>query len=345
MNLVARVVARFLQAEDGEEKKPGKGGVPARWQEFLDKVHHGGKERVKNPNPKTQSRHKEVAYSTALKYPKFFLEAMKEYNEWAKKNPKDKGEGGAKGKAPEEKPKSRTPLPEAIKDAVTRVFGDNPPSVEDFEEMFSVGKDHKTKITKIRHVKGAVTNDFDFEGDPAEHVVRGSVEVNYEIHDKDGKVIGHGAQNFNTVDGEKVVFNQEVKLDEKSQGQGLGKTMLKNNFTAFKKMGVKKSMLNADWKGRYVWPRMGYDSDPDTVNAMKDDLRKHLRTEVGISKAAADKILDACKTLHDISSVRVDGEHAGKDFLLSKRARVFSASISLDDDDPGFKILKEYVGL
>lgn len=101
------VIAQFhRRADEGEgEDSSGKGGVPPRWQEWLDKVHQGGREKVSNPNPATRDAHPQVSYTTALKQRLFFQKAMKEYYEWAKKNPEDKGSKKEKPKE-EEKPSS-----------------------------------------------------------------------------------------------------------------------------------------------------------------------------------------------------------------------------------------------
>jgi hypothetical protein len=109
--LALRVAARFQQriADEGEEA-PSKGGVPPRWQEWLDAVHQGGKAKVPNPNAETRDRYSEVAFSTALKDKDVFRKAMKEYHEWIKKNPEDKKGPSAPAKAEktDEKPKPKS---------------------------------------------------------------------------------------------------------------------------------------------------------------------------------------------------------------------------------------------
>jgi hypothetical protein len=89
MNPIAlRVMTRFLgRTADAQEEDPSKGGVPPRWKEWLDKVHQGGSEKVPNPNPETRDRFKDVSFTTALKDKDVFRKALKEYHEWAKKNP------------------------------------------------------------------------------------------------------------------------------------------------------------------------------------------------------------------------------------------------------------------
>lgn len=109
--LTLRVASIFVVrlADEGEEGPSGKGGVPARWHEWLDAVHQGGKKQVPNPNPDTRARFPQVTFSTSLKDKATFSKALKEYHEWAKKNPeKDKPSEKAPAKTDESKDKSRS---------------------------------------------------------------------------------------------------------------------------------------------------------------------------------------------------------------------------------------------
>ncbi len=106
-SLAERLAARYLQADEGEGDT-GKGGVPARWNEWLDAVHQGGRAKVPNPSAETRSRYPNVSFSTALKDKAFFSDAMKDYREWAKKNP-EKGKGGEKPAAKPEEAPAKTP--------------------------------------------------------------------------------------------------------------------------------------------------------------------------------------------------------------------------------------------
>lgn len=116
-SLALRVARRFLAESDrfadegGEEEDSSKGGVPPRWQEWLDAVHEGGKAKVPNPNAETRDRYHEVAFTTALKDKKTFGKAMKEYYEWIGKHP-EKKEPSEKPSLKAEEPKA----PEAKKD-------------------------------------------------------------------------------------------------------------------------------------------------------------------------------------------------------------------------------------
>lgn len=100
-SLVERVAARFLTADAEGEEDPKKGGVPARWNEWLDETKAEGKKKVPNPNPETKTKSPEVSFSTALKDKAFFQQALKDYQLWAKKTPEAEGE-----KAPSAKPKA-----------------------------------------------------------------------------------------------------------------------------------------------------------------------------------------------------------------------------------------------
>ena len=100
MTMTERILRRFkADAGEGEESPaPGKARVPARWQEFLDKVHQGGKEKVPNPNSATKDRFPQVSFTTALKDKKFYAKAMEEYREWIKEDKAPSGGGETKNK-------------------------------------------------------------------------------------------------------------------------------------------------------------------------------------------------------------------------------------------------------
>lgn len=112
--LIRSVVARFVKAD---EEEPSKGGVPARWDEWLKAVHEGGREMAPNPNPATRDRYKEVTFSTALKDKGVFKKAIKEYHEWVKKNPEKDGPSKPKTKKQPEEPKEAPQESDALSPA------------------------------------------------------------------------------------------------------------------------------------------------------------------------------------------------------------------------------------
>lgn len=89
MDTYLRVAQWHLCADEEASPAKGKGGVPARWKEWLDKTKEGGKRKVPNPNPESRKKSPQVSFSTALKDKATFQRAMKEYREWAKRAPED----------------------------------------------------------------------------------------------------------------------------------------------------------------------------------------------------------------------------------------------------------------
>ncbi len=116
-SLEERVASRFLQADMEGEEDSAKGGVPARWNEWLKETQGEGKKKVPNPNPETKAQSPSVSFSTALKSKPFFQQALKQYQQWAKKNPEDEGEGPAPAGKPEEAPAPAKKPEEAPKNA------------------------------------------------------------------------------------------------------------------------------------------------------------------------------------------------------------------------------------
>lgn len=334
--LILRVAARYVRAQEEEPSSKGKGGVPARWHDWLDEVHEGGKKQVPNPNPSTRDRRPKVTFNTALKDKTFFRQALRDYQQWAKKNPDE--EGGSKEPAKDEdKPSKGTQIPDSVpKDTLKKVFGDKPPSMEDFEKLFSLGEGYTTKVTSVKQAEGKWDK---------HKLVGGSVEVSVEFHDKEGNLVGHSYNNFAEEDGKKVVYFQEIKLAESKQGSGAGKQFMRNTIDGYRKMGISSIVMDAEWVGRYTWPRMGFEPDAKSLEKEKTKFKKWLvqDSEVDISKEAAEKLVDSITTMRDLSSVSIDGSKAGKGYLLSDRASSYEARLSLDDNDPGFKVAQGYL--
>jgi hypothetical protein len=110
--LALRVATRYLRRAD-EEADPAKGGVPARWQDWLDAVHEGGRKKVPNPNSETRDRYPDVSYSTALKDKNVFKKAIEDYHEWVKKNPEKDAPKKVQPQSEEDSSKATPPKKEA----------------------------------------------------------------------------------------------------------------------------------------------------------------------------------------------------------------------------------------
>jgi hypothetical protein len=162
---------RTFTADEGEGESGKKSGPPARWQEWLDKVHQGGKKKVPNPNAETKGRYSQVSFTTALRDKTFFGKAMEEYKEWAKKNPESKGGEKAPAKK-EEEPKKDKPAPkkeekpepkeekkeEPKKKSATSFEGALGP---DEAEIDAVLKEHGEAIEKLKPAMQKAVKDYE----------------------------------------------------------------------------------------------------------------------------------------------------------------------------------------
>jgi len=90
--------------ETSKDKK--KKGPPVMWDEYLRARWSGGKKKVSNPNPDTRDKFKQVTMSTAMKYPAFAKNVMKDYYDWVSKTNKDIQQKDMKPKS-DEKPKDK----------------------------------------------------------------------------------------------------------------------------------------------------------------------------------------------------------------------------------------------
>ncbi len=158
-SLALRVASLFSVrlADEGEEEPSGKGGVPPRWQEWLDAVHQGGKKQVPNPNPDTRERYPQVAFTTALKDKEVFKKALKEYREWAKKNPEkdDKAppkDDGSKEESGKSETKSKGEIDLVSDDEIDTVRKKH---AKDFESVIQEGRQ---KLKDFKYNKTEVAN-------------------------------------------------------------------------------------------------------------------------------------------------------------------------------------------
>lgn len=118
-----------------------------------------------------------------------------------------------------------------------------------------------------------------------------AVQVNIEIHDRDGKLVGAGGRII-SADGT-TVNHANLHLDEKVQGQGFATRFNANAEATYRANGVERITLTTDEIGGYAWARAGYnfrrdgerrefqnkfrlraDTDPNLSPAVRDQMRQ-----------------------------------------------------------------------
>ncbi len=160
------------------------------------------------------------------------------------------------------------------------------------------------------------------------------------LRSKDGKV--EIVRTLSLKRGKLMVKHDLFLIDEAFQGQGLGKRVLRRQFEEYARLGVSRIDIDPAWKGKYVWPRMGFTlADSKDWPMVQQRFREYLTSE-GVEGASA--IVSQLKNVQDIALAQIDGKPHGKEFLLGFRG-LPSLKMRLDPRDPGYRYLLRYLGL
>jgi hypothetical protein len=166
--LAVRVAARFdsriargpvVEDEEEESTDSSQPHMPALWPDFLEEMHHGGKEKVRNPNPDTRKQFPQVSFSTALKLRPFFQRALKEYHRWLDRQDRTKGDKpfGKPHKSEEGSSSTGTPIGKPVHHAFSVI--EHPESHRVKSALDAIGKVHGDgKLPKIPFFIGDYQN-------------------------------------------------------------------------------------------------------------------------------------------------------------------------------------------
>jgi hypothetical protein len=362
------VVARFLRglAEAGpDEEISKKSGPPPRWQEWLEKVHQGGKGRVPNPNWKTYDKSPEVSFGTALKVDTFFQKALKEYKAWVKKNP------GTDEKAPPKAEEKETPKTKEVPKEPTPK---EPPPKKPAQESslgFELSKDRYKDTAFEKVEKKAVKGKWEYTTSKL-----GTKELKQLLSNFPGgkmssvedlsDLAGGGAGKSTRVqflgvgtapplvmeveseytngqtrklkvddDGDLYIYNSTLSLKPDAP-KGMGTRILASQVTAARALGVKylkceafRNSSDPGWVGYKVWPKMGYDGEvPEGVaSKVPDDLADELK-EIGAKKPWM--VSDLYTTKSGVQWWEENGDS-------------FEAKFDLADDSHSMRVFKAYL--
>lgn len=91
--------------------------------------------------------------------------------------------------------------------------------------------------------------------------------------------------------GDLVASNDLMRLPKEARGSGEGTRLLRNQLEEYDRLGVDRIELQAAWDGRYVWPKMGYQVDADTLKSLNKKFNALLKKS-GIEPVKARSIQD-----------------------------------------------------
>lgn len=85
-------------------------------------------------------------------------------------------------------------------------------------------------------------------------------------------------------------------VEDEVQGTGLGSHILRQQMRSYDEWGVHEITVDAAWAGRYVWPRMGFDFDDETMNYLRKLYAKFLVSYAGLTESEAQ---EQAQTIND----------------------------------------------
>ncbi len=141
----------------------------------------------------------------------------------------------------------------------------------------------------------------------------GALVVTGQLSDDKGE-IGDITRTYSQGESGLEVHHDFFVINDDRKGQGVGGPIIRSQIEQYEKLGVSEVKLLAAWDGRYVWPKMGFESsDRDEMRSARKRFDAYLKRR-GESPAKA-------KALRDI----VD-HPLGKAFMLGPRAPMLSLS-------------------
>jgi GNAT superfamily N-acetyltransferase len=107
-----------------------------------------------------------------------------------------------------------------------------------------------------------------------------------------------------------VVHHDHLFLAPHLQGKGLGTRMLKGQVSQYQRMGIKKINLTAAETGRYVWPKMGFRANSESMGKYRSEFKSYLKERGLPVPRKIHSVQQIARTTHK-------GKQVGKDFLLN----------------------------
>jgi hypothetical protein len=147
---------------------------------------------------------------------------------------------------------------------------------------------------------------------------------------------------FKTLDGEIVVKHDSLYLSAKAQGQKLGSSIVKEQVSAYERLGIGRVTLDSAEVGRYYWPKIGFEASAEELARTKSRMGLWLERS-GVKGGEA--IAGRAKSMRDLATLQVDDRKVGKEFLLSKDYGGTHLSLRLDRSDAGYRAFRQEFGL
>lgn len=212
-------------------------------------------------------------------------------------------------------------------DEVGEFLGSPQASVRALSEAFSANGHFKAEIRSMIHDSG-------------------SLYVDFHLTDASGRKVGEITRTFKREGGKLVVKHDFFEIsDEKMQGTGAAKDVLRKSVALYEKTGVSEIKVEAGLScGRYVWASYGFQARPQDVAKFRSEFARTLRV-TGRGDAG---VVEKYTSMQQIADHKLaDGTPAGKNWLLSKdggqRMPMWEGTLKLKKGDPGYERLMKKI--
>jgi SPP1 gp7 family putative phage head morphogenesis protein len=134
---------------------------------------------------------------------------------------------------------------------------------------------------------------------------------------KDGQDIGALSRLFYRRGGQLVAYQESIELLDTEQGAGVGSAIHEATLAAYRQMGVSQIELDAEFIGRYVWAKKGFQWSAADVVKKRAELFEYLTRTVGLTSAESSDIAERLSgNPAAVASLVIKGKQVGKAFLL-----------------------------
>ena len=198
---------------------------------------------------------------------------------------------------------------DAAQSLLGKLLGAASPAYQEFEKMAKEAKSADfmdAGKTQFAQMLGAEH----FGGDVALQIKRVGhlFEVTMAANDDSMEMV----RTFNPLT--KSVKHDVLKIMGEKQNAGLGSKVIRKQMESYQKLGIKHVSLEPKWKGRYVWPSMGFRPSPKQEAKLVSEFKRW-------GKEQGHAVGSSVKTAPDIARFSVGSKKLGKEFLLSQKGK------------------------
>lgn len=144
--------------------------------------------------------------------------------------------------------------------------------------------------------------------------------------------------------GKPYVYHDHFFISKGLQGGGLGRSVLKEQLTTYKKLKMPEVRVYAVDVGRYYWRKIGFEREsPQELERDKRDARDYMTQVKHMKGEVADRILSNVKTTRQLATLEVNGQKLGKEWATSSHAE--GGNFRLDLKGKGWDVVKEEFGI